>query len=181
MKHSTQRWEKRCVLIAISLLVPVFLITCDTSEDEHPFQGITFTAIDSVGRVIIEEDPDDWRLSTRPKIDEMPGMSLGGWIGEIDPCFPNPATESTSIFFALACSSHVSIQIIDRHYSDVKTISDEGKNVGYYRLVWHLDDDQGLRVPDDTYRCKYKWYSIAPVDSVGTLVEVYGYGDIRVE
>ncbi|MFC1535572.1 hypothetical protein ACFL32_00255 [Candidatus Neomarinimicrobiota bacterium] len=166
------KWAK-----VLSPFLPIFLITCGLFEEEHPFQGITRTEMDSLGNmIIIKEDPDDWRIMLRPEPD--PNVPIDA---DIDPSFPNPTSGSTTMWLGIPESTYVHVWIIDRNRSVVKTIFDEGKSAGYWSAVWHLEDEHGRRVEPDTYRCKYQWYLYRSVDSVLTLIEVFGYGDIRVE
>ncbi|MFB0517048.1 MAG: hypothetical protein ACETWG_10675 [Candidatus Neomarinimicrobiota bacterium] len=176
-KTDNQYWMKRNFLKALGALLPIFLITCDLFEEEHPFQGITVTTVDSLGNMIIlKEDPDDWRIQYRPEPD--PGPPL---LDEIGPSFPNPAVDSTTILSALEESTFVFIWIVDRDQKVVKTLVNKGRQAGYWKDVWYREDDSGRRVAADTYRCKYQWFRQKSVDSVLTLVEAYGHGDIRVE
>lgn len=69
---------------------------------------------------------------------------------------PNPARNSTSIYFNLATPSNVHIAIYDVQGRIIQNLTDDKYNAGKHRILWNGKNDSNLRVASGVYICKIR-------------------------
>ena len=67
------------------------------------------------------------------------------------PCYPNPFNPKTTISYGLPRRSNVTIKIYDILGQTVKTLLDETKDAGYYKVIWDGKNDSGLNISAGLY------------------------------
>ncbi|MFX0138349.1 MAG: hypothetical protein ACFFDN_32205 [Candidatus Hodarchaeota archaeon] len=173
------------------IFIVVFLVlSCDkkkSTEPELSYEGITETIVDSLDEysyIIINEDPDDWKLNFSPKPDFQPYI-YNKFGPKISPAFPNPTNDSLKILFSIPVQTPVSFKIIDKNNRFIKILKEDTLEAGSYFLTWHLDDNSCKKVSADIYRCVYFWKKVVLCETQDCLssmvVEASGHGDIKVE
>jgi hypothetical protein len=70
---------------------------------------------------------------------------------EIHQNYPNPFSPQTTIQYALAEDSRISLQIYGSLGQEVRVLADEHKDAGLHTIVWDGRNDAGRRVPSGTY------------------------------
>jgi hypothetical protein len=79
---------------------------------------------------------------------------------ELGPNFPNPFNSSTTIPFTIASGDEleaaVSLKIYNTLGQVVRTLVDENRKPGQYRVVWNGQNDQGIPVSTGRYVCILK-------------------------
>ncbi len=65
--------------------------------------------------------------------------------------YPNPFNPSTEIIFQVKEPSAVSIKVYDILGREVKTLMNEEKNTGTYRVTWNGEDNSGSKVTSGVY------------------------------
>jgi len=68
--------------------------------------------------------------------------------------YPNPFNPSTTIGFAVAEPSQVSLIIYDLKGRKVRTLVQEGYSVGWFETVWNGRDDRGQTIGSGVYFCR---------------------------
>jgi hypothetical protein len=174
--------------LILIIVIFVLIIECSLFEnDENTYSGITETIIESYTEsgypngVVISEDPDDWKYNFSPSL---PDSQYFPPLWTIGPAFPNPVVDSTFIQVDWGSNRRVNIQFIikDKYNDLVKIVYDDTIDVGRHYLWWHLDNNKGMMVNNDIYRCYYKFnYIFSEEDSINREHIVSGYGDIKVE
>lgn len=69
--------------------------------------------------------------------------------------YPNPFNLSTSIEYSLPVRNHVTIAIYNLLGQKVKTLVDEPRSAGLYRIGWNGRDDKGTAVSTGIYLCRF--------------------------
>ena len=70
--------------------------------------------------------------------------------------YPNPFNPETTIKFALAGKSHVTIQIYNVLGQVVRTLVDRPMEAGFYSMKWDATSDSGQRVSSGVYIIRFK-------------------------
>jgi len=65
--------------------------------------------------------------------------------------YPNPFNPETVITYELPVSSHVRITVYNILGQHVKTLLDEDKPAGYYKITWDGTDERGMKVTSGVY------------------------------
>jgi len=86
----------------------------------------------------------------------------------LDQNYPNPFNPSTTISFALAKDSNVSLKVYDITGSLVRELIGERRSAGRYSVQWHGDDAKGAKVASGIYI-----YRIVAGDFVQTKRLIY--------
>ena len=129
-------------------------------------EGITETDLDGN---IISDDTDDWFINNQEEpVCENMGHSFPAEFG-VYPAFPNPATDSTKICFALQTESYVSAKIISANGELIYVLYDGRLPVGWYNFEWNLTDLEGIKVQSGLYGCLFEFENMCVT------------GDIQVE
>ena len=175
-------------VIVTYICIIVLLFSCELFKDDNPYSGITETVIigtdiyaDS-SRVIISEDKDDWKLEFDPKLtedtDSIRFLPPPFFVG---PAFPNPCNDSIFIWIAFEKTRDLSMFIYNKDEKLIKTIYNDSLVAGYHNIYWYLDDNNGNKVDNSIYRCRYNFKYERTEGSVKKEYSVSGYGDIKVE
>lgn len=85
------------------------------------------------------------RLSTATPV-EKPSLRF-----ELAQAFPNPFNPSTTIQFTVAQAANVGLVVYDVAGRQVKTLVNESRAPGVYRVTWDGRDDRGHRVASGVY------------------------------
>jgi len=117
------------------------------------FSGITPT--DATGHLLGEPDPADWGCLGGGALLSLPVPPPTSTC--LEPAYPNPASESTSLRFALPREADVSLIVYVQHGKrgrafPVRTLVSRSLPAGVHMAVWDLRDDQGVRLAPDVYR-----------------------------
>jgi hypothetical protein len=75
--------------------------------------------------------------------------------------YPNPFNPSTTLSYRLPQDAVVSVQIYDLIGRKVRSLVDESKSAGYYRIVWNGRDEAGSQVASGVYLYRF---SAIPTD-----------------
>lgn len=78
-------------------------------------------------------------------------VNVPSWETTLDQNYPNPFNPSTIIPFSLAAPSPVSLTIYNVKGQRVKTLLNETKDFGRYKINWDGKNDHGLRVSSGVY------------------------------
>jgi flagellar hook assembly protein FlgD len=70
--------------------------------------------------------------------------------------YPNPFNSSTQIEFQLPQSAHVSIKIYNLRGNEIRTILNENKPAGSYRITWDGKNNHGTAMPSGIYMLQLK-------------------------
>jgi hypothetical protein len=81
-----------------------------------------------------------------------PGKAVYRWA--LSQNKPNPCKGTTEIGFEIARRSHVSIKVYNAQGQLVRTLVDEPKVPGAYRVRWDCSDWLGAKVSSGVYFCK---------------------------
>ena len=81
--------------------------------------------------------------------------------------YPNPFNPSTTLSYRLPQDAAVSLQIYDLIGREVKSLVDDSKSAGYYRVVWNGRDQMGKEVASGVYLYRF---SATPTDGGKTVV-----------
>jgi hypothetical protein len=81
--------------------------------------------------------------------EEIPGELPTGF--QLHQNYPNPFNPQTTVEFSLAAHSQVTIEIFNILGQRVKTLVDESKPAGSYRVIWNGDNDSGQKVSTGIY------------------------------
>ncbi len=73
---------------------------------------------------------------------------------ELGQNYPNPFNPTTTISFSLPVSTPVSLVVYDLLGTPVKTLVNEAKEAGTYRVTWDASNDLGQQVPSGNYIIK---------------------------
>jgi len=70
--------------------------------------------------------------------------------------YPNPCNPETTIEYSLAESCHVTLKIYNISGQLVKTLINEYQQAGYYKIMWHGDNDAGQEIASAVYFYRLK-------------------------
>lgn len=70
---------------------------------------------------------------------------------ELGANYPNPFNPETTIAYAIPVQVHVTLRIYNLQGQLVRTLVDEQKSPGYYRIVWDGRNDAGIKVSSGLY------------------------------
>jgi hypothetical protein len=73
---------------------------------------------------------------------------------ELGQNYPNPFNPTTSISYSLPKSSQVTLMVFDLLGSPVKTLVNETKEAGSYKVTWDATNDLGQQMPSGNYIIK---------------------------
>ena len=78
----------------------------------------------------------------------------------LGPNYPNPFNSTTTIPFALASQNGKSVAVTLLVYNTlgqlVRTLIDENRSPGQYRVIWNGRNDSGVSISAGTYICLLK-------------------------
>lgn len=83
-------------------------------------------------------------------------VNIPSWKTTLEQNYPNPFNPSTIIPFALAAPTRVSLTIYNVKGQRVKTLLNETKDFGRYKVNWDGKNDRGLRVSSGVYYYRLK-------------------------
>ncbi len=148
-------------LLAVVLLLAACMAVAAAPADlpecvrHAAFAGITPT--DNAGNLTGTPDASDWGCigggsSSVTGVSPPPVTRIC-----LDPAWPNPATQSTSLRFTLPRTTTVSLIVYGQHGRrgrafPVRTLVSGNFPAGVHVVVWDLKDDQGVRLSPDLYR-----------------------------
>lgn len=69
----------------------------------------------------------------------------------LEPGFPNPFRERTTIAYSLAVAGPVTMELFDVRGRRVQTLVSGSRPAGQHRVAWHGDDEAGRPVPGGVY------------------------------
>ena len=70
--------------------------------------------------------------------------------------YPNPCNPETTIEYSLANGCHVTLKIYNMAGQLIKTLADEYQTAGYYKIMWHGDNEAGQEVASGVYFYRIK-------------------------
>ena len=74
---------------------------------------------------------------------------------ELYPCFPNPASRSMTIRYALPRSANIMLSVYDIAGKQVKTlVNRQTSKPGYYNANWNLTDQRNRKLAGGVYFCR---------------------------
>ena len=125
-------------------------------EECYPFYSILLS--DENGNILGYEGKEGKHTNCHEVFEEEcqdGNWGVYGCLLQVGYSYPNPFSPTTTIDFHNVYSSEVLIKIINESYNDIKTISSDSLNPGYYSFGWDGTDDSGNEVSDGYYRFIY--------------------------
>lgn len=169
------------VLWGLAFVLSIFFLPAcggSTDPEDPPISGIARTAENGI---VIEDDPTDWQ----PRLTES-GAGGGGVVVTppatndpltLGPAFPNPATSTVSLQFALAETSTVRIWVVDSNGEKVQDlVAGDNLAAGQFTIDWEVRDQSGTAlVAPGLYRVHFS------ARRGGNSTEARSFGDVMVE
>jgi 1,4-alpha-glucan branching enzyme len=125
------------------------------------FTGDTISVSQPDGQVVLE--PGEFHIYTTVKlptpeedivtdVEENKNIITGEF--HLEQNFPNPFNPSTEIIFRVPVTGNITIKIYDILGREIKTLINEEKSNGVYKIKWNGDNNWGAEVSSGIYFCR---------------------------